>query len=505
MDAVLETASSAGGRIDLRDVKLGAPAAEREGEMLRRYFVESDSFRRLRDGEKTIALGNRGAGKTAIFKMIAEEGRNKKNVVVELSPEDYSYELLSQTLLPEDAGAWRKQSAYAAAWKWVLYLLAMKSMTTGPYRLKTGASAKIYNYLRDNHSSIETNPIGTLISYLKRLEGIKIGNIEASVRAHELQKLYKLEELNTLLPSLQELCAKRPVLMLVDELDRGWDASEDAKSFVAGLFTAAISINQAVPGFRVLLSLRRELYNSIPALYEDAQKIRDIIEVIEWDEASLLELVGKRIETSLKLDARLRHDRLWNLIFEETLDYRKTKSFNYMIDRTLYRPREVIQFCAMVRDAALDQKVEPPLNYGIISEAEISYSEARLKDIAAEYRFEYAGLESVFETFRGLSYNFRREDMEYHCLRITEGDLDVKEAASWCSKLDPKNIIEILWKVGFLRAQAVGGLKAKRRSGSSYLGPHQIGNLNLANLENFHIHPMFRTYLGMKESRDKSG
>jgi len=40
-----------------------------------------------------------------------------------------------------------------------------------------------------------------------------------------------------------------------------------------------------------------------------------------------------------------------------------------------------------------------------------------------------------------------------------------------------------------------------RRSGSSYLGPHQVGNLNLATLSRFQVHPMFRAYLGMKESK----
>lgn len=61
-------------------------------------------------------------------------------------------------------------------------------------------------------------------------------------------------------------------------------------------------------------------------------------------------------------------------------------------------------------------------------------------------------------------------------------------------------MIDVLWQVGFLRAQAVGGLKARRRSGSTYLGPHQISNLNLRNLTRFHVHPMFRDYLGMKET-----
>ena len=38
--------------------------------------------------------------------------------------------------------------------------------------------------------------VAALISYLKRMEGLKIGRYEASVRARELEKLYKLEEIS---------------------------------------------------------------------------------------------------------------------------------------------------------------------------------------------------------------------------------------------------------------------------------------------------------------------
>jgi hypothetical protein len=70
------------------------------------------------------------------------------------------------------------------------------------------------------------------------MESFKIGKCEASVRAGELEKLYKLEEIHDLLPALREVARRRRITVLVDELDRGWDSSEDARAFVAGLFQA---------------------------------------------------------------------------------------------------------------------------------------------------------------------------------------------------------------------------------------------------------------------------
>jgi len=485
--------------VELRKLNLGAPAAERD-DALDQYFLESEPYRRLLGGDRSVVLGNRGSGKSAVFRMIASEVRRRGDIVIELAPEDYSYELLQQSLAAEAQGSWAKQGAYSAAWKYLIYVAVMKEVVTGK-GIKRGASGRIYNYLRDRHANFDTNPIGALISYLKRLEGVKIGPYEAGVKSRDLQSLYRLEEISSLVADLNEVCGRRRAVVLVDELDKGWDASEDAVAFVAGLFQSAVAINQRTPNIRVLLSLRKELYDNIPALYEDAQKVRDIIETITWDEPSLRAMIGLRLRHALG-NPDVTPEAAWSTIFAEVLEYRKSKSFNYVIDRTLYRPRELIQFCNEAIQQAVENGNSAPLNYEVLSQAEHSYSEERVKDIAAEYRFQYPGLGSVFETFRGLPYNLDREQLELHCLGIATSEHKVDDdALFWINNLDPDRIIEILWRVGFVRARAVGGFKGRRRSGSEYLGSHQISNLNLLGISRFHVHPMFRSFLGLKEKK----
>ena len=420
---------------------------------------------------------------------------------MELAPEDYSYELLQQSLLTEERGSWKKQGAYAAAWKFLIYVCIMKEVAGGK-GLRRGAAGRIYAYLRDKHANFDVNPIGTLISYMKRLEGVKIGQYEAGVKAKELQRLYRLEELVGLLSDINEVCGQRKAVVLVDELDKGWDASEDAIAFVAGLFQAAVSINERTPSIRVLISLRKELYDSIPALYEDAQKVQDIIEEITWDEESLFELMALRVRHALDGGKSLSSNVAWNKLFAETLEYRQNKSFNYLVDRTLYRPREIIQLCSEAVNQAIAHGDSPPLNYGALSRAELVYSEARLKDISAEYRFQFPALLSVLETFRGRFYNLSRDELELHCLSISTGEHKVDEAAfAWAEGMEPDAMIRLLWRIGFIRGRAVGGLKARRRSGSEYLGSHQISNLNLLGISGFHVHPMFRAFLALKEKK----
>ena len=489
--------------IDISKLSFGAPAAERDiNQGLLQYFVESDLFNQLVTRKRTLILGNRGAGKSALFKVFADRERKKGSLVLELAPENYSYEILSQQMAKEAQGSWKKQGAYAAAWKYLIYVRIMKEITNSGPRLKTGSAAKLYNYMRDNFQGEQTNPVGLLISYLKRIEGIKIGSYEASVKMRQLVRLYNLEEINDLIPAINEVCEKRTVAVMVDELDRGWDASEDAKAFVAGLVQAALSINDKHRHLCVFVSLRRELYDSIPSLYEDAQKYRDVMQTVTWDEENLLSLAAKRIRHTAPGTAQLSDRDAWNSVFAETLQYRKSNSFNYIVDRTLYRPREIIQFCTATLEETRNTNSPLPIDYHTISHCEVSYSAERAKDIAAEYRFQYPGLQSIFEAFRGKSYSWTRNDLEEFFLQMSLGDIKLDKLATWAADQEPEFFIEILWRVGFLRAYAVGGVKALRRSGSQHLGPHQIESLSLHNIERFTIHQMFRAGLGMKETKE---
>lgn len=490
---------------DFSKLTFGAPAAERDmGFGLAEYFVESDAFTRLANREKTILIGNRGTGKSAIFKILAERVKVSGSLVLELNPDNYSYEMLSTILKSEREGAWAKHGAFASAWKFLIYVQVMRELTKHGPVLKTGAGAKIYNYLRDNHKGAQDSPIATLVSYLKRIEGIKVGAWEAAAKTRELAQLYKLQEIEPLIPYIRELTARRKVIVLIDELDKGWDNSEDAKAFVAGLFQAAVALNETDSNLSVYVSLRQELYDSIPALYDDAQKYRDIIETIRWDEPGLLAVVANRIRFSVPdMDSEADAD-CWNAVFAETLQYRKARSFNYMIDRTLYRPREIIQFCTDALQESRSQGIAP-IDYSVISRAEQVYSDAREKDIAAEYRFQYPGLQSLFEVFRGRTYTMERSELENICLQVCTGEIRTTKDVAWVTAQEPDYVIDVLWRVGFLRAYAVGGLKALRRSGSSYVGPHQVSTLNLQSVTRLHVHPMFRASLGMKEARGEGG
>ncbi len=68
--------------LDFNRLNFGASTAERDiSQGLLHYFVETSSFKRVLDGNKTIILGNRGTGKSAIIQMISKRRKKPTDII----------------------------------------------------------------------------------------------------------------------------------------------------------------------------------------------------------------------------------------------------------------------------------------------------------------------------------------------------------------------------------------------------------------------------------------
>jgi hypothetical protein len=482
-------------KVDLLNLNLGSDSAEKDILVgLSEYFYRNSAYQNILNNRKTILVGNRGSGKSAIFKYIAAEESRKGNLVLELSPEEYSYDILSQHMKQESEGSWGKQSSYSIAWQYLIYNLIFKKIVDSKRGLATGSMKNIYTYVRDNLKTQNINPIGILISYLKRLEGIKIGDHEARIwKTRELSSLYSLEEIQALVPSLQKVLEAIKIKIFVDELDKGWDNSEDAQYFIAGLFQASQKINTIHPNLKVYVSIRQELFENIPQIYDDAQKIREEIEVIRWDQEELLEFIGLRILHSVPKAERLRPKERWQLLFRSSMN-REVATFDYLIHRTHLRPREFLQFCKLCVENSAGERVCDES----IMKAEAYYSEQKTKDLAAEYRFQYPGLLDLLESFRGGKAIYQSQELDELLLAIVCGDIRIGDA-TWALTIDDDALKRILWQIGFLKAWAKGGKNTDRKNRSTYLGFYESPKLNLDQVVRFQVHPACHSYLSLHQ------
>lgn len=497
-------------RLDIKSLKLGSDSAERDIDVgLAEYFYQNATYNRFLNGRKTILVGNRGAGKSAIFKYIGTTERKKGHLVLELSPEDYSYELLSEYLRSEQEGSWGKQSAYSVAWQYLLYNLIFKKISDNKRGLLLGAQKNIYNYVRNSSIAQESSSIGILVNYLKRIEQVKMESHEGIIRSKDLQSLYDLEEIKILLPSLKNVLKNTRITLLIDELDKGWDNSEDAKYFIAGLFQATQKINLISPKLRIYISIRQELFDNIPQIYEDAQKIREDVEVIRWGGNELLELIARRIAHSFPETEKLTAIKRWKAIFVSRLLSSDTDSLEYIIDRTQLRPRELLQFCKLCVECIDYSLAGQRIDECAIAAAESSYSEQKTRDLASEYRFQYPYLLDLFEVFRGKKTYFAKEDLDYLLLSVVCGEIDVERAATWVLDMDYLELKQILWKIGFLKVlnprddnSSHSPTSPKNRAikaSSAYLGHYELPTVNLENIAKFRVHPACTKFLHLRD------
>lgn len=103
-------------------IDCGDAAAENEQERLKRYFLETEEFKRTLSGAANLVVGRKGSGKSAIFLQTRDRVRaDKKNIVVDLNPEGYQLIKLKELLVELQSQGTRKEFI-AAFWQYVLWL-----------------------------------------------------------------------------------------------------------------------------------------------------------------------------------------------------------------------------------------------------------------------------------------------------------------------------------------------------------------------------------------------
>jgi len=477
----------------LAKLQFGKPSAEDDFEGLKRYFVEGSYSGRINSGENRFLLGNRGAGKSALLRMAAEREHLANQIVIELRPSDYSYQMLAEVTGAGAEEAWAKQGYYAAAWKYTLLILTMKELAAAPQvRTKlTKEERKLLKFIRDAYlGQALVNPIEVLTAYISRLRGSQTIPMDG-IRSAELTKLYRVEELDAYLTTMDEGLRKSRVSIFVDELDTGWDASEDAKAFVAGLFQACTTLNRRNENLRIFVSLRQELYDNIPALYDDTQKYRDLFTTIRWDSKSLTDLIVKRIVYYVPELKNLSDDEVIEAVFGSR------DVLEYILDRSLYRPRDLIFFADLALRRAREITEKLPIPEQAVLDVELDYSTSRMNDLGAEYRFQYPELGDIFNVFRAGPALLDRDEILELLLSVSVGDaIPPSRHQDWYSGKDPDELLRILWNIGFLLV--MDSANSAGAAGHFRVGSADDPSLDIYRAEKFRVSPLFNRALGLE-------
>lgn len=436
----------------LASLSFGDPMAENEFQTLGSYFLETDQYQRTLRGEVNLVVGRKGTGKTALFSQVRNRiRRDKKNIVVDLKPEGYQLIKLKEDVLKYLAQGARHHLV-TAFWEYLLYLEVCYKVLekdrirhlrdhtlTNPYR-ELSAS-----YFRESEESQGdfSERLGALsdrisTAYLSThgtAEGVTLtsGGVTGLVHRYDISALK--DRLS------HYLSFKAGVWILFDNLDRGWSAhglTTDDILVVRTLIDASRKVQRSMQksghDFHCVIFLRNDVYQLL--MDESSDFGKEMRASLDWsDPDQLRELVRMRLASNQAVPEDVEFDRIWREICVSHLD--GTESSQYLIERSLMRPRNLLKIIAHCRGSAVN------LHHEQIKEEDIrkglaGYSTDLLIDIDQE-------LTDIDHHAAGLIYVFLNEQSD-----LSKDDLEVLIDIQDVPMEHVGRIIEFLLFYGFL-------------------------------------------------------
>lgn len=475
-------------------VDLGDLAAENEIRRLPEYFVPTGQSALAYKGHARMVIGRKGSGKTAIFYAVREYAwKQRRSVVLDLKPESHQFARLRDFVrdeMPEGLAL----HTMVAFWNYLLLTeLARRILNTDrtiasrdPKRLEryevlVGVYAKHDPGVEADFSQRLHSLVARLVQMFKSLSIEEIGE-----HLTELVFLGDVRELRDAVGGYLEQ-EKDAVWVLMDNLDKGLPtrgATEADILIVKGLLEATRKLQRQVENLDVdyhcLVFLRNDIYEQL--ILETSDKGKDTAITLDWDDPELFaEIVRRRVVSSTELTSVDFRRNIWPNLCVTHIGV--TDSFDWMLERTLMRPRDLLFFLREAMAVAINR------NHKVIKEddllhAELGYSEDQLLMLSFE-------LQQTAPEFGDLVFNFEgsKPSLDSDALEETLCSAGLTAEAR-------SHAVDLLLWYGFL------GVHSDRTAADVYA--HQAG-YNMRRLVqplstgkgHYVVHPMFRRALGM--------
>lgn len=528
---------------------LGGEQAEADP-LLDDAFYESEVYRAIaaHDNPDCFLIGRTGSGKSAILQRIEDVFPEH---VVRINPEDLSLPYIL------DLGVFQQLSAlnvhldplFIALWKHVLLVELIKhryrvdSPETKRTRLAAlrdrikGDSSKkaALEYLEQFAESfwcetdervreITTNfekSLGASANVQTPLPGLGRAGFNAEsklrsaaqVRSEEAERYQRLVN-ETQLPRLnkmikvldEEILDSSQVFtyVIVDDLDRDWVDEQLANDLIRCLFRAVLDL-QKVRHLKVIVALRVNIFEHLnfgSRTGGQEEKFRSLSHRVRWTRRELEEFADERVRVASERWGDGTFTRLKDLLPQA--GRQRGNPSEYVIDRTLMRPRDLIAF---LNECLSNSSGRARLSWRDITNAEPEYSKKRLLALRDEWKPTFPGVDSVFTLFEAAAQKISRAELSAILDQVAL--LPAQEAfpgVVWMTELtEPlwsgvglrewpelySPLVKLLYDIGFL---GIGD--AANHTHYAYDLPgfaDLLSNLDAAS--HFAVHPAFRATL----------
>lgn len=430
-------------------INVGKVSAERD-ELLTHYFYDNGVLKSVIDSPSSfLVLGRKGAGKTAVFKYLSENKNrfiDADDVLIPLSFEDYNWNIHS--LLTDKNKA--ESMAYKQSWKFVVLIECVKAYRNwfNEKNLKVPPVIDKANKLLEKLFDSPVPSISTLVGRkLLSLSGIKLpgggfdlenGDIDSvevsggevsfeSVKHDATLQQHLSENIENIIRyldgAIHSLNGVFPtVYICFDRVDEAWDevSFESSKRVIAGLVAASDSLSAQYKGkIRPIVFLREDIFDVLSI--NDANKLReDCGALLHWGKTSLSDLMLHRINYyARKIGVSNIED--IDEMFDRKEMRQRTKPLNYLIKRTMMRPRDLISIMGRtiqtMKDKADDPFAEEKIIYESLEaesiyEAEPGYSEWLKQELIDEWGVQKPIIRDLFNALQNnATTNFTKADL----------------------------------------------------------------------------------------------
>lgn len=408
----------------LTQLKIGDPMAENEFQTLEDYYLRRDEFTRTIRGDVNIVVGRKGAGKTALFSQLRNElRRNRTTIVVDLKPEGYQLVKLKEAVL-EHLTPGAKAHLVTAFWEYILLLeVAYKLLEKdAPVHLRNHLIRPHYVKLKETYHHSPNVFLGDFSERLIELSSFlsdKYKDLfgdsnEQTLTSDEVTEIIHTGNLKELRNDISDyLEHKNGVWILFDNLDKGWSVPGPTTSdilILRSLIDAARKIQRDMQrkqhDFHCVVFIRNDVYQLL--MKESPDFGKEMRVSLDWNDAEMLrEMLRLRlVQNGYKKETTF--NSLWTGLCIS--HYMTEETSQYMIDRCLMRPRNLLKIFNHCKGSAVNfrhDKIEPEdLEKGMVN-----YS----NDLLIEADQELANIEplaaEVIYHFMGEDWRFSREEL----------------------------------------------------------------------------------------------
>lgn len=519
-----------------RNSSVGSMDAESDEKFLRDCFLETGDLDSLTACEdpKRIVVGRVGAGKSALLSRLLEVQENAFEIRAETLSLNY---VANSDIIQffESAGV-KLDLFYQLLWRhvFVVELLCKRYHISAndPWSFldhfrdifqRDQTKKRAVDYLRQWNDNFWQDTETRVKEFTTKLEqklstavdakayGIALNAASArtlsdEVKAEVLHKAQSIvnenqvRELAEIISLLADEVFKDPknrFYIVIDRLDESWVDDRIRFKLIRALIETVRAF-QRIRTVKVIVAIREDLLRTVFEETRDAgfqeEKFEGLILRLRWSKSQLKELLDLRISKLIK-EQYTQKKVLFDDVFKGSV--RGDSALDYLLNRTLLRPRDAIAFVNCCIELCEGKEYVPP---SVVQDAERKYSMGRLRSLRDEWSGHYTSLEACTELLRGRPSHFKyseilepqlQECIQEHWLEIPESDTVGIAVNGYLNNQRGANsviiqILKILYTVSIIGVKP----EATQKISWSHLDDRGISEGQYKKSSSINVHPM---------------